>query len=144
MPFIRVHLRASAIVAVALAATAVCASAASARPVEAPIHQVEQVGPAAPPILAPPAQSDLQATEAQEARAHSYSAPPLARYSSAELNAHLKSAPTGPVSAAKIAVQSNGFHWGDAAIGAAIAAVVVLVVTLGTLALRRRTQLGEA
>ena len=35
---------------------------------------------------------------------------------------------------------SNGFDWGDAAIGAGIAAAVALLITAGTLAVRQRSQ----
>jgi len=120
MQFIPSHRRAAAIVAVALAALAMSVSAASARPLEAPIHQTELSGPAAPPVLAPVAPSDLRASEVQQAHAHA------------------------AVAVSKIAVASDGFHWDDAAIGAAIAGGTILLFTLGTLAVRRRTQLGEA
>jgi len=132
MQFIPSHRRAAAIVAVALAALAMSVSAASARPLEAPIHQTELSGPAAPPVLAPVAPSDLRASEVQQAHAHAYAVPATARYSNAEFNAYPKRIPAVAVS--KIA----------AAIGAAIAGGTILLFTLGTLAVRRRTQLGEA
>ena len=142
MQFIHIHRRAGAIVAVAFAALAMSVSAASARPLEAPIHQTELSGPAAPPVLAPVAPSDLRASEVQQAHAHAYAVPATARYSNAEFNAYPKRIPAVAVS--KIAVASDGFHWDDAAIGAAIAGGTILLFTLGTLAVRRRTQLGEA
>jgi hypothetical protein len=142
MQFIHIHRRAGAIVAVAFAALAMSVSAASARPLEAPIHQAELSGPAAPPVLAPVAPSDLRATEVQKAHAYAYSVPATARYSNAEFNTFPRRIPAVAVS--KIAVTSNDFHWDDAAIGAAIAVGAVLLLTLGGLAVRRRTQLGEA
>ena len=144
MQFIRIHRRACAIVALALAATAISGSAASARPLEGPLHQTAPTGPAVSPILPPAQPSGLRAAEAQQVRALSSSVPPAARSSNAELNAHSKAAPTAAVPAAKIGAPSDGFYWGDAAIGGGIAVLIVLLVAGGTLIVRRRIQLGEA
>jgi hypothetical protein len=144
MQFIRIHRRVSAIVAIALAATAVSASAASARVLEGPLHQTGQAGLAVPPIQTPAEPSELRAAEAQAALANSSRPPTTARYSNARLNAHPKAAPTAVIAAAKPAAPSGSFHWSDAAIGAAIAMAIVLLVTAGTVVLRRRTQFGGA
>jgi hypothetical protein len=141
--FISIHRRASAIVAIALAAAAVSASATSARVLEGPVHQTGHAGLAVPPILKPAPPAELRAAEAQRALAHSYTVPTTARYSSAEFNAYPKAAPTAAISAPKPA-PSESFHWNDAAIGAAIALASVLLVAAGTVAMRRRTQLGRA
>jgi hypothetical protein len=142
MQFIRIHRRASAIVAIALTATAIFASAASARPIEAPLHQTGQASLAVPPVLPPAQPSELRAAEAQAALAHSYSAPPAARYSNAEFNGYSKAAPTAVVPAAKLGAPGDSFHWGDAAIGAGIATAIVLLLTAGSLGVRRRIQFG--
>jgi hypothetical protein len=144
MQFVRIRRRAGTIVAIALAATAVSAPAASARPIDGPIHQIGQANLTVPPVLPPAQPSELGAAEAQSALAHSYTAPRAARYSSAEFNAYSKPAPIAIVPASKLAAPGDGFHWGDAAIGAGIATAVVLLVTTGTLGVRRRIQLGRA
>ena len=144
MQFIRIHRRASAIIALVLAATAISASAASARPVGAPLHQTAQASPAIPPVLGPARPSDIRAAEAQEARAGHYSVSPTARYSNAELNAYQTALPTAAIPAGKIGAPGDGFHWDDAAIGGAVAVAIVLLVTGGTLIVRRRIQLGQA
>ncbi len=111
-----------------------------------PDQQVQPHSDSVPPILPPARGSDLAATrraEAQQARALSYSAPRTARYSGAELSAYGNAVhPTG-VSTPKIGTPSNGFDWGDAAIGAGIAAAIGLLLTGGTLAVRRRSQLAH-
>lgn len=144
MQFIRVHSRASVILAIAIAATAIFASAASARVLEGPLHQSQQSGPAVPPILAPLSQSEFRATEAQAALAHNYTVPSTARYSNAELAAHPKPAAAAAVASPRIAAPGDSFHWGDAAIGAAIALAIGLLVSGVAMIARRRTQLGQA
>jgi hypothetical protein len=144
MQFIRIRRRASAIVAVALAATAVSASAASAQVFEGAYHQPVQPTLAVPPSATTAQQPALSAVEAQAALAHNYRVTTAARFSAAELNAHPKAAPTAPISVPKLAAPSDAFHWGDAAIGAAIAMAIALLVTAGTVVVRRRTQFGRA
>jgi hypothetical protein len=144
MQFIRIHRRASAVVAIALAATAVSASAASARAFEGAHHQTVQPSLAVPPSPTTAQPSEPRAVDAQAALAHSYRVPTTARYNNAELNARHKAAPTAVIPAPKAAAPSGGFHWADAAIGAAIAMAIVLLVTAGTVMVRRRTQFGEA
>jgi hypothetical protein len=99
-----------------------------------------------PPVLPPARGSDLAATrraEALQAQALSHSSPRTARYSGAELGAYGNAVhPTG-VSTPRIGTPSDGFDWGDAAIGAGIAAAIGLLLTGGTLAIRRRSQLAH-
>jgi hypothetical protein len=144
MQFIRIHRRASAIVAVALAATAVSASAASAQVFEGAHHQTVQPTLAVAPSATTAQRPVPQAVDAQAALAHNYRVTTTAGFSTAERNAHPKATPTAANSAAKPAASSDSFDWGDAAIGAAIAMAIVLLVTAGTVVVRRRTQFGEA
>lgn len=153
MQLIRVHRRISAIAAIAIMAT-VFASAASARVLEAPIHQAQLAWPDAPAVVAtlpgvPPAlakvpESTLRAIEASEAAAHSYTVPPTARYSTAGIVSASKPPATVAVSAHKNTAPSDGFHWGDAAIGAATVMAVVLLIAGGAMITRRRLLVGEA
>jgi hypothetical protein len=103
-----------------------------------PDQQLPQTAPLAPTLGAPRA-SDLAAinrAQAREARASSYTPPSTARYSSSDLiGVH----PTA-VSAPTLGTPSAGFQWGDASIGAGVSAALVLLVTAGTLAVRRRSQ----
>jgi uncharacterized protein (TIGR03382 family) len=96
-----------------------------------------------PPILRPARASELQAinrAKVQEAAALSYSPPPTARYSLAETNAHAQiDQPVAPP-ASIVKPTSNGFDYGDAAIGAAITAALALLITAGALVMRRRGQ----
>ena len=144
MQFIRIHRRVSAMVAVALAATAVSASAASAQVFEGAHHQTVQPTLAVPPSATTAQRPAPRAVDAQAALAHLYRVPTTARFRTDELNAHPKAAPTAASSAAKATAPSNSFDWGDAAIGAAIAMVIVSLVTAGTVVVRRRTQFGQA
>jgi hypothetical protein len=144
MQFIRIHRRVSAIVAIALAATAVSASATSARVLEVPLHQTGQAALGVPPIQTTADPSEFRAAEAQAALAHSSRPPTTARYSNAGLSAYPKAAPSAAIAAPESGAPSGSFHWSDAAIGAAIAMAIVLLVTAGTIVVRRRTQFGEA
>lgn len=115
MQFIRIQRRAGAILAIALAAIAMSASAASARVLDGPLHQTVQTS----------------------------SAPPAPPYPDAPAPSPSPS-PSVTVVHAQVAAPSGSFHWGDALIGAAVAGTIVLLITAGTLVVRRRTQLGEA
>ena len=141
MQFIRIHCLVGAIAAIALAATAISAPAASARVLDGPLHQTGQARLA---LHAPAQASALRAVDAQAALAHSHGALPIVRSSSPERNALPESTPTSAVPAPRLAPLSGSFHWGDAAIGAGVAIVIVLLVTTGTVVVRRRTQFGEA
>ena len=144
MQFIRIQRRVGAIVAIALAAAAISASVASARVLEGPIHQTAQAGQSVPPVLPAVPPSQFRAIEAQDTAALGYRLVPTAPYSNAELNAHLKPVLATTTSVHKIAAPSDSFNWGDAAIGAGVAMAIVALVSGGTLAVRRRTQFGEA
>jgi hypothetical protein len=147
MQLIRTYRRAGAIVAVVAAAAAISASAASARVLDGPLHQTVQAAPALPTALPVPRGfnlAEIRRAEAQEAQAHSYTVPATARYSDAGLNGYAAARPSAALPAPKATTPSNSFDWGDAAIGAAITAAILLLVMAGTVAVRRRTQLGQA
>jgi hypothetical protein len=109
-----------------------------------PDQQTAQPGPVGPPILRRARASELRAinrAQAQEAERLAYNMPRTARYSNAEMNAyasapHPVAAPT-PISGAP----SNGFDYGAAGVGAGITGAIVLLITAGTLTIRRRSQL---
>ncbi|MBV8220292.1 MAG: hypothetical protein JO325_17630 [Solirubrobacterales bacterium] len=148
MQFSQVYRRAGVIIVIALAAASIFASAASAMPLEGPVHQIETTSSAAPATHAPVNQTSFRQAEAQAAqdyprvaRTYWFNAP-TAPFNGPAVNARVKPVPAVP--AAKIAAPSNSFDWGDAAIGAGIAVAIVFLVTGGALVARRRTQLGEA
>lgn len=163
MRFIRTDFRACGIVITALAITAIVVPAASARldlgPAQPqiisavhvvqpnPDQQIQAVRRSVPPVLAPARGSDVAATrraEGQQAQALSYSVPRTARYSTAELNAYGSTVHPVGASTPRTGTQSDSFDWGDAAIGAAVAATIGLLLTATALAVRRRSQLGHA
>jgi hypothetical protein len=141
MQFIRIHRRASAIVATALAVFAVSASAASALIDGGTLQQTRQAGLAAPPVPGRAQSPESLATQAQAVLDHSYTVPPTARNTD---STHPKTAPTAAIPAPKLAAPSDSFHWGDAAIGAGIAMATVSLLIAGALVVRRRTQFGKA
>lgn len=111
-----------------------------------PDQQVQPRSNSVPPILPPGRGSDLAATrraEAQQAEALSHTPPRTAHYSGAELSAYGNAVHPIGVSTPKLGTPSDGFDWGDAAIGAGIAAAIGLLLTGGTLAIRRRSQLAH-
>jgi len=129
----------STIIASALAIAAIAAPAASARfdlgtPPPSWTPQ-EQTVPVEPPILPPAKPSQFAAIERAKEQALANHAPPNGRYSSADTNAY--ATPTQPNPATP---SGSGFDASDAAIGAAIAAVIVLLITASTLAVRQRRQ----
>jgi hypothetical protein len=138
MQFIRIRCFA-AVLAMALAATVMSASAASAR-VDGPLHQSTQTVPAPSPAVAPATPEDLRAAEASGVLGGSYGWPRGVRVIDAQPSAPANAAATRP----KVAEPSDGFDWGDAVIGGAIALALVSLVTVGTLAVRRRAQPSEA
>jgi hypothetical protein len=99
-----------------------------------------QAAPAPPPAVAPATPEDLRLAEASGGLGNSYGTPRGVRISDAEPNAHVNDALGRP----EIAAPSDGFHWGDAAIGGAIALAIVSLITVGTLAVRRRAQTSAA
>jgi hypothetical protein len=149
----------SRIIASALAITAMAAPAASAqsephwsaqnqtttasqvvRP--NPDQQNAQTGAGAPPILRPARASELPAinrAQAQEAQGLAYNLPRTATYGNTEMNAYASHPVAG--SAPFSNTPSNGFDYGAAAVGAGLTGAIVLLITAGTLTIRRRSQL---
>ena len=147
----RLATRSRIIIASALAITAIAAPAASAMQSEqGPVlsrvvgQQNTQTGGGAPPILRPARASELSAinrAQAQEARRLAYNVPRTARYSDAEMNAYASAAPRVAGSTPISNAPSNGFDYGSAAVGAGLTGAIVLLMTAGTLTIRRRSQL---
>jgi hypothetical protein len=108
-----------------------------------PDQQTPQTSRGAPPILRPARPSDLPAinrAQEQEAQRRSYTLPRTARYSNAEMNAYASAVHPVAVSTPVSDVPSNAFDYGAAAIGAGITGAIVLLITAGTLTIRRRSQ----
>ena len=108
-----------------------------------PDEQSTQAGPVGPPSLRVARASELAAihrAEAQWAAAGSYSAPAGARYSSADTDAFAASAHPVAVSAPTVKAPGAGFDYGAAAVGAGLAVAIIVLVTAGGLAVRRRRQ----
>jgi hypothetical protein len=168
MTSIRSNLRAVRIIALALAVSAIAAPAASARfdqephqqlPVTPPTvsspaqpqtsgsrpevqpnpdQQTPQTAPVAPILRRVPA-SALAAVNSAKEHALVYHVPQSARYSTADVNAYTPSAHPVAAAAPSLKAPSNGFDWGDAAIGAGITAAIALLMTGGGLAVRQRS-----
>jgi hypothetical protein len=95
------------------------------------------------PILRPARASELAAinrAESQEADAFSYSLPRTARYSNADLNAYADAVHPVAVTTPAVGASSNGFDYGDAAIGAGSTAAILVLITAAGLVLCRRRQ----
>ena len=147
----------STVIAAALTAMAIASPLASARPApdgpgtalgaptasarldlgaqqQSPVQQAHAV-PVAPPIprWVPPSQ--LAAIERARAQALANHVPPNGRYTGADTNAYATVTHANPATPT-----GSGFDWSDAAIGAAIAAAIVLLITASTLAARQRRQ----
>ena len=152
----------STVIAAALTAVAIASPVASARPapsgpgtaIGAPMVSArfdpgtppqywppqdrppqEQTVSVAPPIplWVPPSQ--LAAIERAKLQALENHVPPMGRISSADTNTYATATHTNPAPPS-----GSGFDWSDAAIGAAIAAALVLLITASTLAVRQRRQ----
>jgi hypothetical protein len=157
----RLAARSSRIIAGALSIAAIAAPAASARinlePTTAqsrattpsqvvrpnPDQQTTQTSPVTPPILRTARASELAAinrANAQEQAALSYRPPATARYSSADTKAYARTIHPVAASAPTLKAPGGGFDYGDAAIGAGITAAIALLLTAGTLTVRRRSQ----
>jgi hypothetical protein len=96
-----------------------------------------------PPILRAPRVSELRAinrAKVQEEAALSYRSPATARYSNAATSAYASIARPVAVTAPTVNPAGDGFHYGDAAIGAGISTAIVLLITAGTLTVRRRSE----
>ncbi len=134
------HRRAITIAAVALAVTAIAAPAASARFDLGTQQQSSgphtQTVPVAPPTLAPANAALAAAIERAKLQALVNHVPPMGRTSNADTNAYATVTHPNPATPSG----SGGFDWSVAAIGAAIAAVIVLLITASTLAARQRRQ----
>ena len=177
----------SRLIAVALMISAIAAPVASAQPDPAasgtgqsqtttaapavrpnPDRQATQSVPVGPPILRRARASEQAAisrAQAGEAQALSYSLPPTAGYSSAELNAyasanHPVAAATNPsetypaagpnpdgqtpvdapATIVRVSTPSSGFDWGDAGIGAAGGLALSMLGLAGALMLSQRRE----
>lgn len=151
----------SRLIAATLMIGAIAAATASARPVDLapsgraqsqstttgrvvspnPDHQTAQSLPGAPPILPRvPAseQAAIDRAQAGEAQALSYSLPPTARYSSAELNAYARTVHPVATTTPTVKAPGSGFDWGDAGIGAASGIGLSMLVLAGALTLSQR------
>lgn len=123
----------------ALAVTAIGAPTAPARLDHGTQQQSSgphaQTVPLAPPVpqWVPPSQ--LAAIERARLQALDNHVPPMGRTSNADTNAYATLTHSNPATPS-----GSGFDWSDAAIGAAIAAVIVLLITASTLAARQRRQ----
>jgi len=146
----RLATRSRIIIASALAITAIAAPAASAMQSEQGLVLSRGVGQqnaetgGAPPILRPARASELSAinrAQAQEAQRLAYNVPRTARYSDTEMNAYASAAPRVAGSTPISNAPSNGFDYGSAAVGAGLTGAIVLLMTAGTLTIRRRSQL---
>jgi hypothetical protein len=94
-----------------------------------------QTVPVATPTL-PRAKAALAAAiERAKLQALDNHVPPMGRTSNADTNAYATVTHPNPATPS-----GSGFDWSDAAIGAAIAAVIVLLITASTLAVRQRRQ----
>ncbi len=106
-------------------------------------RQSTQAGPVGPPILRVARASELAAihrAEAQSAAAGSYSPPAGARYSSADTDAYAASVHPVAASAPTVKAPGDGFDFGAAAVGAGLAVAIIVLITAGGLAVRRRRQ----
>jgi hypothetical protein len=105
-----------------------------------PYQQIQQRGLVPPQASGRARRSHLAAAEGPIEQALANHVPPTARYSNAALNAHATT--HRPVAAARtLKAPSNDFAWGDAAIGAGIAAAIALLLTAGAQVVRQRNQL---
>ncbi len=103
-----------------------------------PDQQTPQTAPV-PPILHRVQPSRLAAVNRAKEHAFAYRVPASARYGTAGLNASA-TVKAAAVPAPTLSAPSNGFDWGDAAIGAGITAAIALMITAGSLAVRQRSQ----
>jgi type IV secretory pathway VirB10-like protein len=169
MRSIRTNVRAVRMIAVAIAVSAIAAPAASARFVQEPNQQLPVTPPTAVVVHSSPAQSQaspevrpnpdqqtpqtvpvapilqrvpasaLAAVNRAKEHASAYQVPASGGYSTAGLDASATvKAPA--VKAPTLSAPSNGFDWGDAAIGAGITAAIALMITAGSVAVRQRSE----
>jgi hypothetical protein len=109
-----------------------------------PDQQTQQGGQVGPPILQVLHGSQVQALHREEVRkqaAASYTPPAGATISTAPFNVYTGTTHPGVGSPPTAKEPSDGFDYGDAAIGAGLAAAITLLVSAGIVVLRRRGQL---
>ncbi len=158
MNYIRMHRRTIGIAAGVLAIAAIAVPVASARPNLEPLptvhvsattahatvvnpnpdQQVTQTANTAtgvPPALARSQASEIAAIDRAKARSLANNVPPNGPYSTAALT----TAAT-PLAAPTLKAPGNGFDWGDAAVGAGVAAAIGLLIAAASVAVRRRTE----
>ena len=107
-----------------------------------PDEQGTQSGSVGPPIMPVARTAELAAihrVEAQREAARSYSPPEGARYSIAALNAYAALAHPVAASAPTVTAPGDGFDYGAAAVGAGLAAMIIVLIS-GGVAVRRRRQ----
>ena len=109
-----------------------------------PDQQTSQSTPvrAADPAGGASAQSSRRSTAPRrsERAARSYSPPAGARYSSADTDAYAAFAHPVAASAPTVKAPGAGFDYGAAAVGAGLAVAIIVLITAGGLAVRRRRQ----
>jgi hypothetical protein len=155
MTYIRMRRRTIGIAASVLAIAAMAAPLASARPdLEPqpaipgstttahaavvrpnPDQQAAQTATGVPPSLSRSQASELAAIDRAKAASLANDVPPQGAYSTAALT----TAAT-PLAAPTLKAPSSGFDWGDAALGAGVAAAIGLLIAAASVAVRHRTE----
>ena len=108
-----------------------------------PDQQAAQASVVEPPILPPGRGSQFAAVSRAKSHAEAartQSPPPHSHYSSAGTNGHVGTVRPVATSAPTGNTPGDGFAYGDAAVGAGIAAAIVLLATTVILTVRRRSQ----
>jgi hypothetical protein len=105
-----------------------------------PHRQTQHAGLVAPPTSGPARHSQSPAAGTPREQALANHVPRTGRQSNAEPNA--RATTDRPIAAAEtLKAPSSDFDWGDAAIGAGIAAAIALLITAGAQVVRQRSQL---
>ncbi len=102
------------------------------------ITQPGSVGPPILPVVRTPELAAINRVHEQREAARFYRLPQDAPYSSAAFNAYATLAHPVAVSTPTVKAPDDGFDYGAAAIGAGLAAAIVVAITAGGLAVRRR------
>ena len=157
MKFIRMHRRTIGIAAGVLAIAVIAAPVAAARPNLEPLptvhvsattahatvakpnpdEQTAQTATGVPPALARSQASELAALDRAKARSLAHNVPPTGPYSTAALTtAATPIASPSPT----LEAPGNGFDWGDAAVGAGVAAAIGLLIAAASIAVRHRSE----
>jgi hypothetical protein len=106
-----------------------------------PDQQFARSTPGGPPILRVARASELAVihrAEAQERAAVSYSPPAGALYSSADTAAYAAVASPVAASSSPVKAPGAGFDYGAAAVGAGFAVALIMMISAGAFAVRRR------